>query len=121
MTNQHGPNSQPVQSVPQHNSRKRRSEDSTQGSRSSSPGKKIRLSQDDSQPQFEQHPSFATSSFNSIADPRPHSSHDMHDDSGIDLSLGMFMDNGFDASKDLESGSLSVDDRLAAAMTGARA
>jgi hypothetical protein len=115
--NQHGPNSTSMQGVPQqHNSKKRRSEDFTQGSRSSSPGKKLRFSQDNSQPQFEQHPSFATSSFNSVVEPRPHSSHDMHDDSGIDLGLGMFMENGFDASKEL-----SVDDRLAAAMTGAPA
>jgi regulatory factor X len=114
---QHGPNSTSMQGVPQqHNSKKRRSEDFTQNSRSSSPGKKLRFSQDTSQPHFEQHPSFATSSFNSIAEPRPHSSHDMHDDSGIDLGLGMFMENGFDASKEL-----SVDDRLAAAMTGAPA
>lgn len=73
------------------------------------------------QPHFEQHPSFATSSFNSVANPRPQSSHDMHDDSGIDLSLGMFVENGFDGSKETEQGGLSVDDRLAAAMTGAPA
>jgi hypothetical protein len=76
----------------------------------------MRLSQDDSQPQFEQHPSFATSSFNSASDYRPHSAHDVHDDSGIDL--GLIMDSGFDASKDLEQGGLSVDDRLAAAIAG---
>ena len=43
----------------------------------------------------------------------------MHDDSGIDLGLGMFMDTGFDASKDVDQSGLSVDDRLAAAMSGA--
>jgi hypothetical protein len=120
MSNQCGPSSKSNQSVPTHSiNRKRHSEGSTHGSRSSSPGKKLRFSQDDSQPQFEQHPSFATSSFNSAAEHRPHSSHDVHDDSGIDL--GLFMDSGFDASKDLDQGGLSVDDRLAAAIAGAPA
>lgn len=113
-SNQHGPNSLPMQNVPQHITRKRRSQDSTHGSRSSSPGKRLRFSQDDSHPTFEQNPSFATSSFNSAAELRPHSSHDMHDDSGIDL--GAYMESNYDIPKDVDQSDMSVDDRLKAAM-----
>lgn len=103
-----------MQNVPAHINRKRHSQDSAHGSRSSSPGKRLRFSQDDSQPTFEQNPSFATSSFNSGPEIRPHSSHDMHDDSGIDLSA--YMEGNYDISKDVDQPVHSIDDRLKAAI-----
>ncbi|TLD23643.1 hypothetical protein E2P81_ATG08987 [Venturia nashicola] len=114
MSSQHGPNSEPMQSIPQHISRKRRSQDSAHGSRSSSPGKRLRFSQDESQPIFEQSHSFVTSSFSSAPELRPQSSHDLHDDSGIDLSV--YMEGNYDIHKDVDQPVHSIDDRLKAAI-----
>ncbi|KAE9964601.1 hypothetical protein BLS_008208 [Venturia inaequalis] len=113
-SNQHGPHSEPMPSVPPHISQKRRSQDSAHDSRSSSPGKRLRFSQDDSQIMFEQNPSFATSSFNPGPEPGPQSSHDMHDDSGIDLSA--YMEGNYEITKDVDQPVHSIDDRLKAAI-----